>query len=191
MNWKLDEAMPVWTYNETHSKLAQHNASDVISKIPNITWNEVPSGHALMDFRMKLQPKKKNVPQDKIPRLRKDDHVFDILLNSPAFAILYKSHDEFVFGGFYPLKHGFQFPKDDSADKSKLIGAFRDAAVPGAVKVAAEFALIDGKLVTETRVQPTSAKENKWFRFYWMFIRAGSGLLRRVILKAALKQCNA
>jgi hypothetical protein len=213
-SWILDAVMPTWTYHELHSQPAPTANPRILAAIPTLTWADIPTGYALMRLRMALQPKPKHkirvrtgagagpkdIPANKtsmgsapsnpataLPHLDKRDQVFEVLLRTPAFRILRQTEDEFCFGGFYPLKHGFEFPRDESPDQRVLIRAFREAAVPGSVKVAAEFALVDGRLVTETRVQPASARENRWFRFYWAFIRLGSGLIRRSLLKAALK----
>lgn len=59
---------------------------------------------------------------------------------------------------------------------------------PGWVKVGLDFVLVtdgDGTRVsTETRVKATDARTRARFGLYWLLIRAGSGLIRRDMLRA-------
>jgi hypothetical protein len=75
----------------------------------------------------------------------------------------------------------------ETADVVDLDG-FRVFARPGFVLMATSFELEplgDGtRLSTETRVQPTEARAARAFRPYWWAIRAGSGLIRRDVLRA-------
>jgi len=46
------------------------------------------------------------------------------------------------------------------------------------------------RLSTETRVQPTDAAAAHAFRPYWWLIRAGSGLIRRDVLRAVRRRAE-
>ncbi|HUR08486.1 MAG TPA: hypothetical protein VM347_38520 [Nonomuraea sp.] len=66
---------------------------------------------------------------------------------------------------------------------------FRAFDRPGYAKGTFSFLLYDAgpgriRLVTETRVLATSPDARRAFRRYWIFIRLGSGLIRRIILSA-------
>ncbi|MBT2235415.1 hypothetical protein [Nonomuraea sp. NEAU-A123] len=66
---------------------------------------------------------------------------------------------------------------------------FRAFDRPGYAKGTFSFLLDDAgpgriRLVTETRVLATSPDARRAFRRYWIFIRLGSGLIRRIILAA-------
>jgi hypothetical protein len=69
---------------------------------------------------------------------------------------------------------------------------------PGFVLMAMSFALepLGGhaggrtRLTTETRVQPTDADAAQRFRRYWWVIRAGSGLIRRDMLRAVRRRAE-
>jgi hypothetical protein len=69
---------------------------------------------------------------------------------------------------------------------------------PGFVLMALSFALepLGGRgggrtrLTTETRVQPTDAGAARAFRPYWWAIRAGSGLIRRDLLRAVRRRAE-
>lgn len=67
--------------------------------------------------------------------------------------------------------------------------AFRDPPPPGTVRAAWSFELSpigDGatRLATETRVRCADAAARRTFGRYWLFVRPGSGLLRRLMLRA-------
>ena len=66
---------------------------------------------------------------------------------------------------------------------------------PGYAKAVMSFEIApDGagsRLLTETRVQATNAAARRSFRLYWLVIRAGSGLIRRSILRAVKRRCAA
>jgi hypothetical protein len=77
--------------------------------------------------------------------------------------------------------------------------AVAEFARPGFVLMAMSFALepLGGqaggrtRLTTETRVQPTDAFAARKFRPYWWIIRAGSGLIRRDMLRAVRRRAEA
>ena len=66
---------------------------------------------------------------------------------------------------------------------------------PGYAKAVMSFEIApDGagsRLLTETRVKATDAAARRRFRIYWLVIRAGSGLIRRSILRAVKGRCMA
>lgn len=71
----------------------------------------------------------------------------------------------------------------------------RTFAEPGWVKVGLDFVLdpdrAGTRLHTETRVVATDRRTRVLFAAYWLFIRAGSGLLRRDILRAVAHRAEA
>jgi hypothetical protein len=74
-------------------------------------------------------------------------------------------------------------------------GACASFARPGFVVMAVSFALqADGdgrtRLVTETRVQPRDTAAARRFRPYWWAVRAGSGLIRRDLLRAVRRRAE-
>jgi hypothetical protein len=72
--------------------------------------------------------------------------------------------------------------------RPRPIDGLRVFARPGFVLMTTSFELEplgDGtRLSTETRVQPTDDAAARAFRPYWWAIRAGSGLIRRDVLRA-------
>jgi hypothetical protein len=81
----------------------------------------------------------------------------------------------------------------ETADVVDLDG-LRAFARPGFVLIATSFEL-EGvgdrtRLSTETRVKPTDAAAARAFRPYWWAIRAGSGLIRRDVLRAVRRRAE-
>jgi hypothetical protein len=70
----------------------------------------------------------------------------------------------------------------------------RGFTAPGWVKVGLDFVLEpDGAgttLRTETRVIATDARTRRRFGFYWLLIRAGSGVIRRDMLRAVAQRAE-
>ena len=79
------------------------------------------------------------------------------------------------------------------ADVRDLAG-FRAFDQPGFVMAAISFELEPAgagtRLVTETRVQPTDSSAARAFLPYWVVIRAGSGLIRRDLLRAVARRAT-
>jgi hypothetical protein len=71
---------------------------------------------------------------------------------------------------------------------------FTNFSLPGYAKAAMSLAAdgVDGRteLVTETRVFATDEGARKAFSRYWLVIRLGSGLIRRLWLQAAKKRAE-
>jgi hypothetical protein len=72
---------------------------------------------------------------------------------------------------------------------------FRSQSTPGTARAAWNFVVkkrADGsvELSTETRVQPSDAASAWRFRFYWTFVRPGSGLIRRCMLNAIRREAE-
>ncbi|MFG1690102.1 hypothetical protein ACGFNP_58845 [Nonomuraea sp. NPDC049269] len=88
-----------------------------------------------------------------------------------------------TIGQWWRLGRAEHTPAIDDADD------FRAFDRPGYAKGTFSFLLDDAgpgriRLVTETRVLATSPDARRAFRRYWIFIRLGSGLIRRIILAA-------
>ena len=71
---------------------------------------------------------------------------------------------------------------------------FTETPPPGTARAAWNFAVEpeDGgcRLSTETRVLCADAGSRRRFRAYWMFVRPGSGLIRRAMLRAIKRQAE-
>ena len=73
--------------------------------------------------------------------------------------------------------------------------ALRAFAEPGWVKTGFDLVIeasgTGTRLTTETRVTATDARTRAPFGLYWLFIRAGSGLIRRDMLRAVARRAEA
>jgi hypothetical protein len=72
---------------------------------------------------------------------------------------------------------------------------FHDFARPGYAKVVWTFAVTDEapgmtRLVTETRVAASDAAGRRRFRLYWLLVRPLSGLIRRAMLDAVVREAS-
>jgi hypothetical protein len=87
-------------------------------------------------------------------------------------------------------------PQPDFRERHELriAAQMRAFAQPDWVKAAFDFVLEadgDGTLVsTETRVSATDARTRRRFGLYWMLIRAGSGLIRRDLLRELARRAT-
>jgi hypothetical protein len=158
----LDHAMPVWWRHEVHTIDLPNPRRSVIQAAHDLTWGEAPFFHGLLTV-MGLG----------LRRLPGDARVL-AMFESGGYTIIHQSDDELVAAGLLRLS-AHQSPPDLGADP---LAGFRDLVDPG-VKVGLNFLYCDGRLRTETRVQPTTRAASRWFRPYWWGVRAGGGLIRR------------
>lgn len=97
-----------------------------------------------------------------------------------GFTVLEKSTTTYVVG---LVARGRHLPLADAA-------AWRAAAPPGTLKVAADFRAEDApggsRLITETRVLAADGAALLGFRLYWLLIAPFSKLIRRRWLRAIL-----
>ena len=72
--------------------------------------------------------------------------------------------------------------------------ALQAFAEPGWVKTGFDLVIEPNgsgtRLTTETRVTATDARTRARFGLYWLFIRAGSGLIRRDMLRAVARRAE-
>src|SRR5215211_1433212 len=166
----LDACLPRYDFSESHERRVGAAPADVDSAISVISPSDMPLARALMALR--------SLPTR---------------LTRRAFI------DQFVDAGFAVLGHrrGRELAIGGIAQPWRLRGEtvrFRDADefvrfdAPGFVKIATDFRTLerDGGtlLVTDTRVLATDPSRRRFARYWWL-IRAGSGAIRRSILRAA------
>ena len=113
-------------------------------------------------------------------------------LESGPLPLLASSHSRAVVAGGvlqpWKLSGGRRPPSLDAAE----LEAFSE---PGWVKCAIDFRLTsDGRgtrLSTETRTRATDPRTRLKFGIYWLFIRAGSGVIRREMLRVVAQLAEA
>lgn len=114
-----------------------------------------------------------------------------LLEHGPVPVLATEPERSVVAGGVlqpWKLRGGATPPALDAAQ----LRAFGE---PGWVKVAFDFVLVPDaggtRLSTETLVAATDARTRRLFGLYWVVIRAGSGLIRRDLLRAVARQAEA
>jgi hypothetical protein len=75
-------------------------------------------------------------------------------------------------------------------------GNFRGPQPAGTARAAWNFRVLDEdashcRLTTETRVQCADARSRRRFRWYWWFVRPGSGVIRRLMLRSIRRHAEA
>ena len=183
----LDDVLPVYRYRERHEKTIQAPPVEVWRALLAVTARELPLSRILMGIR--------SIPQGLI-RTR------DVLTGRPSEPVV----QVFMRGGFRELRaeparllvagaaiQPWRLVRGRVADIRDLAG-FRAFNQPGFVLAAISFELEpagDGtRLATETRVQPTDRSAARAFQPYWLVIRAGSGLIRRDLLRAVARRAK-
>jgi len=184
----LDEVLPVYRHLERHHRTVAAPPAEVWKALLAVSAKELPLSRLLMGVRS-------------IPR---------VFLGKPLRAAEGKRPssvvDEFMRSGFRALRvdpgrllvagaamQPWRLVDGDVDDVHDLAG-FRVFNRPGFVLIAVSFELdpdVGGtRIATETRVQPTDARAARAFLPYWLVIRAGSGLIRRDLLRAVARRAE-
>ena len=169
----LDDVLPEWNFRERHQITVPAPSSAVMQAIEELTWREVPVFRSLMLVR--FGPTR--VPQ-------RDARVLDWFTGA-GFAELGRGRDELVFGAIEPM-----FRRPAVSPDAPSAEAFRSFDRPRHVKMAINFHSVGGTLSTETRVLGTDRRARRSFRPYWLVIRAGSGVIRHVWLRAIRRRAT-
>lgn len=170
---RLDEALPRWHHRERHQIAMSAPRPAVLTAVEQVTWGEVPLFRALMTVRF---------PGRALPA---DAPVLDWFART-GFAILDRTEEELLIGSVQPVTRGVP-----AVDRAGLgLDAFREFDRPGYAKIAFNFRYDDRALSTQTRVLATDPRARRVFGAYWLAIRAGSGLIRHVWLRAIRRRVN-
>jgi hypothetical protein len=162
----LDDAMPRWDRRSIHRISTALPPSVLLAAVEEVTWREVPVFKALLTLRGLGRR-----------ALRSHTTVLEWFMVN-GFRQLGRTESELLVAAIQPVRRAVR-PAPPSAAHS-----FRNWCEPGCIKIATSFATIDGFLVTETRVLATDARSRRYFAVYWLVIRTGSGVIRRVWLHA-------
>lgn len=163
----LDEALPRWDTREVHRIATDEPAAALLAAVDDLTWAEVPVFKALMKVRGFGRS-----------GLREDSRV-RAWFTSAGFVEAGRTGDQILVVTVQPGR--FRGPRIYQPD---TVEAFRDHAEAGRIKIAFDFRVVDGQLVTETRVVSTDTRSRRIFAAYWLGIRPFSGIIRRVWLRA-------
>jgi hypothetical protein len=180
----LDDVLPVYRFRERHATNITATPDAVWSALLAITPQDLPLSRLLMGIR--------SVPAWFSGRRGEFGASYRPIL------------DLFIAGGFRMLcddpphvlvagaaMQPWRLVQGEMAEVRDLAG-FRAFDRPGFVRAAVSFELEPRdrgtRLSTETRVQPTDMSAARAFLPYWLAIRAGSGLIRREMLRAVARR---
>lgn len=164
----LDDALPHWDRRERHRVPCDAPPAVVMRAAETVTWREVPIFYGLMTMVSLGRP-----------HFSADQPVLDMFVDA-GFAVLVRTEDELVVGGI----ERFSRKRPVIRLKHPDVASLRDFDEPGSIKIGFNFRYAGGRLTTETRVRATDARSRHLFGLYWLFIRAGSGFIRHVWLRA-------
>ncbi|GII77181.1 hypothetical protein Sru01_21630 [Sphaerisporangium rufum] len=172
----LDAALPRWDRRERHRVRVSAAPEVVIDAAERLTWHEVPLFRAIMTAMPALGRRS----------LAPGGRVLDTFTDA-GFAILHRDRGEILVGAI----EGLSARRPMVTAAGRTVEEFRAFDRPGHIKIGMNFRCVDGELSTETRVQATSAPARRMFAVYWLAIRAGSGLIRHVWLRAIRRRAAA
>ncbi len=181
----LDEVMPVYRHRERHERTIQAPPAEVWRALLAVTSGELQLSRLLMGVR--------SIPERLVGGSKRPEGPLPVI-------------QSFLGGGFRELRadpghllvagaaiQPWRLVRGKVADVRDLAG-FHAFNQPGFVLAVISFELEpvgDGtRLATETRVQPTDQAAGRAFRPYWLAIRAGSGLIRRDMLRAVARRAE-
>jgi hypothetical protein len=177
----LDEAMPRWDVHERHQRVVAAPLEDVWRAVLDLTVGELPLTSALMRVRTLGAPLG-----------ARDRPVVDAL---PPGEVDRREPTELLYAMVSPTS----WRKPMSSGPATQPGTTEQLNRPlpdGWVRVGMDFRLQPvaagtTRLATETRVLATGPRAKRVFGVYWLVIRAGSGAIRREMLRAVARRAEA
>ena len=178
----LDDLLGEGHFSERHERRIEAPPAVVWSALHEVRLVDLALSRTLMDLRtlpMRLRGRPR--PQMVTARLLEDGPV-PVLATEPGRMVL-------AGGAMQPwrlTRHTEPPPLD--------LEALRAFSEPGWVKVGMDFVLDpEGgatRVRTETRIVATDPRTRLVFGIYWVAIRAGSGLIRRDMLRAVARRAE-
>ena len=180
----LDDLLPAPHFRERHERSIAAPPAAVWQALQELRLGDLALSRALMAVRL--------LPARLAGRSEASRMVDGRLLEEGPVPVLAEEPRRAVVAGGvmqpWKLTGGEQPPALDAA-------ALQAFAEPGWVKTGFDLVIEpDGtgtRLTTETRVTATDARTRARFGLYWLFIRAGSGLIRRDMLRAVARRAEA
>lgn len=169
----LDDILPDPHFRERHSRHIAAPPDVVWTVLQALELRDLPLTRALMTLRFagRRRPTGRVRAHGPVP----------VLAEEPPHSLV-------AGGPLQPWRLRSSRPPALDAD------ALRAFAEPGWVKTGVDFVLRPEaggtRLTTETRVVATDHRTRVKFGFYWLVIRAGSGLIRRDLLRAVARRAE-
>jgi hypothetical protein len=180
----IDELLPAPHFREHHERRIAAPPAAVWQAVQELRLGDLALSRALMGIRL--------LPARLAGRKEAARMVDARLLDGGPVTVLAAEPDHAVLGGGvmqpWKLTGGEEPPELDAP-------ALQAFCEPGWVKVGFDLVIeptgAGSRLTTETRVTATDPGTRARFGLYWLFVRAGSGLIRRDMLRAVARRAEA
>jgi len=199
----LDEFAPKWQFREVHAIAVLATPERAYRAVETVTAGEICLFRALTWFR-----RLGRVGPESILNAPPDEPILDVAMRS-GFLLLAASPPghrtspvvpplptrERGPGGEGELVVGTVVIAPPGTPPLRTARQFKDISEPGYAKAVMNFrieraGLAMSVVTTETRVHATDPRTRRKFGIYWWTIRAGSGLIRRMWLRAIRRRAE-
>lgn len=172
----LDDFLPVYEFSERHALAIAAPASRIDAAVREVSLSDVPVARALWWLRRLGRPY--------------GDTTKPFIGGELPGVVLEDARDEGIVLG---LTGQFWKPFGGGGDdrRPRTPEEFDAYARPDSCKAVIDFRVVDGHLSTETRVHVADPTARRSFRRYWRVVRPFSGLIRILLLRAALRRAEA
>ena len=177
----IDNFAPEWQFREIHRIAVLAPVDAALRAIREVTAREIRLFRSLTWLRRfgRKSP-------EGILAAPPDQPILDVALRS-GFVLLAESPREIVIGRAVVTPRGASLPVTPDE--------FRTITARGYAKAVMNFRIDTAALAlcvvqTETRVWATDPRTQRNFAFYWWTIRLGSGLIRRMWLRAIRRRAE-
>ena len=181
----LDEFAPVYQFNEVHRIHARASRNRAYRAIKEVTADEILLFRTLTWLRRFGQPGPESIlnAPERLPLL-------EVATRTTFLLLAEEPEREVVVGTLVLAPAGVQIKAQPTPEDFKALDA------PGFAKATMNFRLEDVGtdtclVTTETRVYATDAAARRRFAAYWRVIHPGSGLIRRMWLRAIKRRAEA
>lgn len=183
MSTQLDRLMPTYDHRERHTRYCSAPVTAVWDALHELTMDELLMAKVLIGVRGALGGGRSPEVPDPQPLAMEAFAPRVCLQDRPREVVLC---DIATYTSPTPRR-------PDDVSRGDLL-AFVTFTEPGWSKSLMSFRLEPAPggttITTETRIRSTDRRTRLAFRFYWLAIRLGSGLVRRDILNAACRRAE-
>jgi hypothetical protein len=180
----IDELLPAPHFREHHERRIAAPPAAVWDAMQELRLRDLVLSRALMGVRL--------LPARLAGRKQASRMVESRLLDGGPVTLLASDPDHAVLGGGVMQPWKLTGGEEPPALDAPALQAFSE---PGWVKVGFDFVIEPSgagtRVTTETRVTATDPRTRARFGLYWLFVRAGSGLIRRDMLRAVARRAEA
>jgi len=178
----LDDFAPKWQFREVHAIAALATPERAYRAVETVTAREIRMFRALTWFR-----RLGRVGPESILNAPPDEPILEVATRSGFILLAAEPPREMVVGTLVITPPG--------AARLTAARQFRDLEEPGYAKAVMNFRIDRAGLAmcvvtTETRVYATDPRTRRKFAIYWWTIRPGSGLIRRMWLRAIRRRAE-